>query len=128
MGRDARRRRMAEAVALVLTLAAISAAFSSGPTVLVLGAAVAAVGVAAISGIMLRRKSQRLIALVHANAFEHCLHCGYQLTGLPASHRCPECGADYELDDVREKWRMYLAELARNDPYVLHSLRRNLRA
>ena len=25
----------------------------------------------------------------------HCAHCGYDLVGLPASSRCPECGRPF---------------------------------
>lgn len=27
---------------------------------------------------------------------EQCPRCGYSLKGLPASHRCPECGCEYD--------------------------------
>ncbi len=27
---------------------------------------------------------------------DFCLECGYRLTGLPARHRCPECGTPYD--------------------------------
>lgn len=33
-----------------------------------------------------------------------CIHCGYNLTGLPDHHRCPECGRPYEwriIDEYR---------------------------
>ncbi len=39
-----------------------------------------------------------------------CLHCGYSLKGLPARHRCPECGMPYEIEDVKRKWSDYLAD------------------
>ena len=28
-----------------------------------------------------------------------CISCGYQLTGLPREHRCPECGAKYCIEE-----------------------------
>lgn len=41
-----------------------------------------------------------------------CLHCGYSLKGLPAEHRCPECGTPHEIEDVKRKWSAYLADRA----------------
>ncbi len=37
-----------------------------------------------------------------------CLHCGYNLKGLPDQHRCPECGNPFDIEDVKEKWTAYL--------------------
>jgi hypothetical protein len=34
----------------------------------------------------------------------HCPVCRYDLTGLPAEHRCPECGFRY--DETTYVWRM----------------------
>lgn len=44
-----------------------------------------------------------------------CIHCGYDLTGLPDGHRCPECGNTinhWEIDEYRrdphwfiQRWR-----------------------
>lgn len=49
-----------------------------------------------------------------------CIHCGYNLTGLPDEHRCPDCGRPYN-------WRV-IAEY-RRDPqwfverwYAVHKL------
>lgn len=43
-----------------------------------------------------------------------CMHCGYDLTGLPDQHKCPECGIQYSFADIgkykadpegfREEW------------------------
>lgn len=45
-----------------------------------------------------------------------CIHCGYNLSGLPDNHRCPECGRPYSwrtIDEYRrdpkwfiERWEM----------------------
>jgi hypothetical protein len=31
-----------------------------------------------------------------------CIHCGYDLTGLPGGHNCPECGRHYDPAMVEE--------------------------
>lgn len=31
-----------------------------------------------------------------------CIHCGYNLTGLPDGHRCPECGRTYSWVVIAE--------------------------
>lgn len=31
-----------------------------------------------------------------------CIHCGYDLTGLPDGHRCPECGRPFSLRLIDE--------------------------
>jgi hypothetical protein len=31
-----------------------------------------------------------------------CIHCGYDLTGLPDGHNCPECGRPFNLAIVNE--------------------------
>ena len=31
-----------------------------------------------------------------------CIHCGYDLTGLPDNHTCPECGESYEFRIIEE--------------------------
>jgi hypothetical protein len=30
----------------------------------------------------------------------HCLRCGYDLTGLPQDHRCPECGFGFQHEAI----------------------------
>lgn len=37
--------------------------------------------------------------------FEVCPNCEYPLKGLPPEHRCPECGAPYEIGRVRKTWK-----------------------
>jgi hypothetical protein len=29
-----------------------------------------------------------------------CIHCGYDLTGLPDGHICPECGVQFHLSEI----------------------------
>ena len=31
-----------------------------------------------------------------------CIHCGYDLTGLPDGHNCPECGRQFNLRVIEE--------------------------
>src|SRR2546423_998089 len=31
-----------------------------------------------------------------------CIHCGYDLTGLPDGHTCPECGRQFSLRTIEE--------------------------
>jgi len=31
-----------------------------------------------------------------------CMECGYDLRGLPAGHRCPECGVTYDVIECLE--------------------------
>jgi hypothetical protein len=31
-----------------------------------------------------------------------CIHCGYDLTGLPDNHNCPECGRQFSLRLIEE--------------------------
>ena len=38
-----------------------------------------------------------------------CLECGYSLVGLPAIHRCPECGREFALDETKSTWKQWLA-------------------
>ncbi len=37
-----------------------------------------------------------------ARAEPFCIHCGYNLSGLPDNHRCPECGRPYSWRTIDE--------------------------
>ena len=34
--------------------------------------------------------------------YPFCIHCGYDLTGLPDGHACPECGRPFRLATIAE--------------------------
>ncbi|HSW45255.1 MAG TPA: hypothetical protein VLM89_06760 [Phycisphaerae bacterium] len=61
--------------------------------VLAFGAVVAIVG--ALLGLTVRRAAQ-------ARREPFCVFCGYNLTGLPDHHRCPECGRHYTWQMIDE--------------------------
>jgi hypothetical protein len=45
-----------------------------------------------------------------------CIHCGYDLTGLPDGHICPECGIQFwhiEIDDYRRDPHWYIQRHSR---------------
>lgn len=51
-----------------------------------------------------------------------CIHCGYDLTGLPDGHQCPECGATFHYAIIDEY---------RRDPHWFikrHAMMKNLPA
>lgn len=56
---------------------------------------------------ILKRAIRRLEKEIQSNNLEHCLECGYPLKGLPAEHRCPECGEPYDIEVVRRTWERY---------------------
>lgn len=39
---------------------------------------------------------------VQARKEPFCIHCGYELSGLPDHHRCPECGVEYDFKAIEE--------------------------
>jgi hypothetical protein len=39
---------------------------------------------------------------VQARSGLFCIHCGYDLSGLPDHHRCPECGLPYDFQAIEE--------------------------
>lgn len=92
------------ALGLLLLLAAGVLVPGLGVVLLVLEfklfGAVAAIAVS-LAGYVIRRA-------VKARQEPFCIHCGYNLTGLPDDYRCPECGRPYT-------WRL-IAEY-RRDPH-----------
>lgn len=39
---------------------------------------------------------------VQARKEPFCIHCGYELSGLPDHHQCPECGVPYDFKAIDE--------------------------
>lgn len=57
------------------------------------------------------RCKRRLAARARHEQLELCFSCGYELKGLPESHRCPECGARYSKAELIAKWHEWLDHL-----------------
>jgi len=57
-----------------------------------------------------------------------CIHCGYDLVGLPDNHRCPECGRPYRfamIDEYRrdpeafiQRWKRRHEVPMRDQPFI----------
>ncbi|OWY72209.1 hypothetical protein B7486_04625 [cyanobacterium TDX16] len=41
------------------------------------------------------------------SSFAMCVQCGYSLKTLPCIHKCPECGAAYDLRSVASVWQRW---------------------
>lgn len=67
-----------------------------------------------------------------------CIFCGYNLTGLPDNHRCPECGRPYTwamIDEYRrdpqwfiERWKARRQLPGPPEPFAAGPVRRKKRA
>ena len=68
-----------------------------------------AIGFIASAHLAIKIHVRRFARATVAADFARCLVCGYRLTGLPEEGRCPECGTEYRVDDVRGAWRYYLS-------------------
>jgi hypothetical protein len=63
-----------------------------------------------------------------------CIHCGYNLTGLPDQHRCPECGRPYSwklIDEYRrdpqwfiDRWKIHQRMPEADAPFEARKSRR----
>jgi hypothetical protein len=43
-----------------------------------------------------------------------CLTCGQNLSGLPSSHKCPECGTAFDADVLQSQWKAWLRTIDRD--------------
>lgn len=86
--------------ALGLLVLALAGVFTRGMggLILVLGfklvMLLAAISVS-MGGYVVRR-------VMSARTEPFCIHCGYNLSGLPDNHRCPECGRQYSWRVIAE--------------------------
>lgn len=60
--------------------------------------------------------ARRVQRTVRKARYASCLYCAYPLDGLPEKHICPECGLEYNLEEVREVWRRCLGERGQQLP------------
>lgn len=56
------------------------------------------------------RSVRRFNDMVAMSGHMLCVGCGYDLSGLPEEHKCPECGQDYIASELREFWIIWLAK------------------
>jgi len=43
-------------------------------------------------------------------SYEICPNCGYVLFKLPRKNVCPECGTNYDIEIVKENWKMKMCQ------------------
>lgn len=53
------------------------------------------------------RRRRKLVKRLREHSFKLCLRCGYVLEGLPSQHTCPECGVEYDFDNVQREWEKW---------------------
>ncbi|NOX58502.1 MAG: hypothetical protein GXP29_06550 [Planctomycetes bacterium] len=67
------------------------------------------VGSMALLWVVVRNRANRFREHVEAAEYGVCLNCAYALRGLPDEHRCPECGSEYSMVNVRAVWKEWFA-------------------
>ena len=60
--------------------------------------------VAGVTPVLLKRRFRRKL---NASGYALCLRCGYRLDGLPAKHKCPECGEEFDVANVKTEWERW---------------------
>ncbi len=53
------------------------------------------------------RPRRKLVKRLREHSSKLCLRCGYVLEGLPSQHTCPECGVEYDIDNVQREWEKW---------------------
>ncbi len=70
--------------------------------------AIGCAGCLTVGVLLLARDRRRLARELEDPGFALCTECGYCLTGLGTEGRCPECGANFNLDELRRRWNYWL--------------------
>lgn len=55
------------------------------------------------------RHNQKLVNSALETALASCLRCGYDLRHLGEAGRCPECGQEFECNELRRLWNAWLS-------------------
>ncbi len=66
-----------------------------------------AIGIAA--PLVFGHRARRFKKHVKERDYQLCINCGYDLVGLPQEYRCPECGGQYNMPEVKEAWQKWLS-------------------
>ena len=114
---QARRRSRIAGFVMVVTAAGLLLVSNWDPLPESAGVVVQGIGfllvVLAIRGVWF--STRRFHKKLKRHDFNVCLQCGYPLAGLPAKHKCPECGASYEMDQLGQTWRSVFSWIRPND-------------
>lgn len=71
-----------------------------------------------------RSKTEAWWKQVKELQLEACTKCGYALKGLPAKHRCPECGKSYDLYHIKLEWSRRIKRMERDAQWDSMFIRR----
>jgi hypothetical protein len=55
-----------------------------------------------VAGLAVTSAAYGIRTAIQSRTEPFCIHCGYDLTGLPDHHHCPECGRPFSLRLINE--------------------------